>query len=72
MANPKMDILWSPIHADKFITFGNELRLFQIEYITDRNGRAQRSSAGFILSKNTFAQLLSMNSDINSIKVSDD
>lgn len=49
MANPKMDILWSPIHADKFITFGNELRLFQIEYITDRNGRAQRSSAGFIL-----------------------
>ncbi|XP_054158947.1 GATOR complex protein MIOS-B-like [Oppia nitens] len=60
----KIDINWSPI-ADRFITFGNDLKLFQCETIAKES---PKSFAGTQLSDKIYANIIATNSEIQFVK----
>ncbi|XP_013772701.1 GATOR complex protein MIOS-like [Limulus polyphemus] len=64
MTGVKVDILWSPNHPDRFITFGTDLRLYQLETLKDGCSK----SSAIPLSDNSCAALLSINSDNHYMK----
>lgn len=35
MSSVKLDVLWSPVHSNKFITWGTEICLYEIADIKD-------------------------------------
>ncbi|XP_014672958.1 PREDICTED: WD repeat-containing protein mio-like [Priapulus caudatus] len=57
-----MEILWSPNHEDKFLTFSSELSLYKVEPWKEDTQQTQR------LSPNTAATLLAVNSDQQYLK----
>lgn len=61
MSRVKLDILWSPNHEDKFVTFGTDLCLYRIESIKDKTLPAK--GQGKRVSDEAFASVLSVNSD---------
>jgi len=60
----KVDIIWSPNHDDKFVTFGSELSLYKVDTIREGVPRQQAIK----LSDCTYANLLSTNTDNAFIK----
>ncbi|XP_023223348.1 GATOR complex protein MIOS-B-like [Centruroides sculpturatus] len=58
MSSLKLDILWSPNQEDRFITFGTDLRLYQV---ISKDGNQKPSAIN--ISEKTMAVLLSVNSD---------
>ena len=68
MSRVKLDLLWSPNREDKFVTFGTELCLYKIESIKDKTLPAKGQSKK--VSDETFASVLSVNSDNQYMKVS--
>lgn len=58
MTGLKLDILWSPNQEDRFITFGTDLRLYQV---IPKDGNQKNSAVN--ISEKTMAVLLSVNSD---------
>ena len=68
MSPVKLDILWSPNHDDKFVTFGTELCLYKVDAIKDKSLPAK--GQGKKVSDETFASVLSINSDNQYMKVS--
>ncbi|XP_064648261.1 GATOR2 complex protein MIOS-B-like isoform X2 [Lineus longissimus] len=56
MSSIKTDVLWSPNHVDKYMTFGTDLSLFQVEKISYGQGKVDNR-----LSDDTYGTLLSSN-----------
>ncbi|XP_013399099.1 GATOR complex protein MIOS-like isoform X2 [Lingula anatina] len=63
----KLDLLWSPNREEEFVTFGQELTLFQVVKTDSSLGSAQVSGATRI-SDSTLAIPLSVNSEIQYVK----
>lgn len=37
MSSIKLDVQWSPVHANKFITWGTEICLYEVMQIKENN-----------------------------------
>ncbi|KAG1694135.1 GATOR complex protein MIOS [Nymphon striatum] len=64
MSGVKLDIIWSPIHNDRFLTVGTEISLYQIEEI---KSSVQKPSSVNI-SETEHASVLCVNSDFSYLK----
>ncbi|CAG2121328.1 unnamed protein product, partial [Medioppia subpectinata] len=60
----KVDINWTPFQ-DRFITFANDLKLFQCESI---GKELLKSFAGTQISDNTIANIIATNGDVQFVK----
>ncbi|XP_031849285.1 GATOR complex protein mio isoform X3 [Nomia melanderi] len=66
MGSIKLDVQWSPIHANKFITWGSEICLYEVTQIKD-NIRQQCTK----ISDSTVAHLLATNTNHHYVKCVD-
>ena len=41
MGGVKVDLIWSPNHDDRFVTFGTDLSLFKVETLRDGASKPQ-------------------------------
>ncbi|XP_077978834.1 GATOR2 complex protein MIOS-B-like [Glandiceps talaboti] len=59
-SSTRFEILWSPVHPDKFLTFGTDLTLYGVQKISEGN---VSKSQGQTIADDMFANLLSVNTD---------
>ena len=57
MSGPKVDIQWSPVDDDIFITYGTSLHLFQAK---ERNGSFEVDENGEYFTGNNFSKVESL------------
>ncbi|XP_026277027.1 GATOR complex protein MIOS-B [Frankliniella occidentalis] len=65
MSGVRLEVLWSPVHPDKFVTWGTDINLFEVKPIKD----APQSS--FKISETTVAHRLASNSSSPYVKCVD-
>nr|XP_018911247.1 PREDICTED: WD repeat-containing protein mio isoform X2 [Bemisia tabaci] len=66
MSTPRLEVQWSPVHPDRFITWGTEIFLYETVEIKEET----KASCVF-LSDNTVAHLLASNSNHHYVKCVD-
>jgi len=46
---PKLEVQWSPVHKDRFITWGPDIRMYEVINTTDSEGsKSSDTPKGFI------------------------
>ncbi|XP_015747865.1 PREDICTED: WD repeat-containing protein mio-A-like isoform X2 [Acropora digitifera] len=69
MSTSKWQVLWSPCHLDRFITFGNEICLYQVTKSQETQPRVPGIKSQVIeLSDETCASLVSVLTEIQYLK----
>ncbi|XP_063233237.1 GATOR2 complex protein MIOS isoform X2 [Bacillus rossius redtenbacheri] len=66
MGSARIEVLWSPVHADKFVTWGTEIHLYEVVAIKDDS-----KWSGERLSQGTGAALLATSSSHQYVKCVD-
>lgn len=65
MSMANTDLIWS-LYPDRFVTFGNELKLYVVDTITE----LPQMFGGIKLSELSFSQILTSKSEFRFVKVS--
>ncbi|KAG7207947.1 hypothetical protein KM043_009533 [Ampulex compressa] len=66
MSSIKLDVQWSPIHSNKFITWGTEICLYEVTQLKDSNRQSYLK-----ISDSTAAHLLATNTNQHYVKCID-
>lgn len=66
MSSSRLEVNWSPYHANKFFTWGNDISLYEVKF-----SKEQHKQADIPISENTSARLLATNSNYRFVKCID-
>ncbi|XP_015363870.1 PREDICTED: WD repeat-containing protein mio-A-like [Diuraphis noxia] len=69
---PKLEVQWSPVHKNKFITWGPDIRMYEVINTTISEGsKSSDTPKGLVLSSNTAANLLATSTNHRYVKCID-
>ncbi|XP_025204339.1 GATOR complex protein MIOS [Melanaphis sacchari] len=69
---PKLEVQWSPVHKNKFITWGPDIRMYEVINTTVSEGsKSSDTPKGLALSSNTSANLLATSTNHRYVKCID-